>query len=83
MNTNKYTLAEFFCGCGGTSRGFTRSGRFNVVFGNDVKNEALRTFEVNHASDDVPPLTVRKDIRLLDVDNIHKALKERGVRKGT
>ncbi len=82
MNTNKYTLAEFFCGCGGTSRGFTRSGRFNVVFGNDVKNEALRTFEVNHASDDVPPLTVRKDIRLLDVDNIHKALKERGVRKG-
>lgn len=82
MNTNKYTLAEFFCGCGGTSRGFTRSGRFNVVFGNDVKNEALRTFELNHAYDDVPPLTVRKDIRLLDVETIHKALDERGVSKG-
>lgn len=78
----KYTLAEFFCGCGGTSRGFTRSGRFNVVFGNDMKNEALRTFEYNHAGDDVPPLTVRKDIRLLELDTIHSGLKDRGVGKG-
>ena len=82
MNSKKYTLAEFFCGVGGTSRGFTRSGRFNVAFGNDVKNEALRTFEFNHAHDDVPPSTVRNDIRLLDVDTIHGALKERGVGKG-
>lgn len=82
MTEKKYTLAEFFCGCGGTSRGFTNSGRFNVVFGNDVKNEALRTFEYNHAHDDVPPATIRKDIRLLDVDTIHRALKDRGVEKG-
>jgi DNA (cytosine-5)-methyltransferase 1 len=82
MNSKKYTLAEFFCGCGGTSRGFTRSGRFNVAFGNDVKNEALRTFEFNHAHDDLPPSTVRKDIRLLEVESIHSALKDRGVGKG-
>jgi DNA (cytosine-5)-methyltransferase 1 len=82
MPSNKYTLAEFFCGCGGTSRGFTRSGRFNAVFGNDVKNEALRTFEFNHAHDDVPPSTIRRDIRLLEVDTVHRALKERGVGKG-
>ncbi|UIN20804.1 DNA cytosine methyltransferase [Herbaspirillum frisingense] len=78
----KYSLAEFFCGCGGTSRGFTRSGRFNVAFGNDVKAEALKTFEFNHRHDDVPPRTVRKDIRLLEAEEIHKALDERGVRKG-
>lgn len=82
MPTKKYTLAEFFCGCGGTSRGFTRSGRFNAVFGNDVKNEALRTFEFNHAHDDIPPSTVRQDIRLLGVDKVHQELKERGVAKG-
>ena len=82
MTSKKYTLAEFFCGCGGTSRGFTRSGRFNVAFGNDVKNEALRTFEFNHARDDVAPATVRKDIRLLDVQTIHDALKDRGIAKG-
>lgn len=78
----KYSLAEFFCGCGGTSRGFTRSGRFNVAFGNDIKAEALKTFEFNHRQDDVPPLTVRKDIRLLEADTIHAALDERGVSKG-
>lgn len=78
----KYTLAEFFCGCGGTSRGFTRSGRFNVAFGNDVKNEALKTFEFNHAHDDVPPAIVRRDIRLLEVNEIHDALKDRGVNEG-
>lgn len=82
MNSKKYTLAEFFCGSGGTSRGFTRSGRFNVAFGNDVKNEALRTFEFNHAHDDLAPATVRKDIRLLDVQTIHNALKNRGIDKG-
>lgn len=82
MTSEKYTLAEFFCGCGGTSRGFSRSGRFNVALGNDVKNEALRTFELNHASDDMVPATVRKDIRLLDVGEIHNLLKDRGVAKG-
>lgn len=82
MSTRKYSLAEFFCGCGGTSRGFTRSGRFNVAFGNDVKPEAMRTFEFNHAHDEAPPSTIRKDIRLLDVDTIHESLRERGVGKG-
>ena len=82
MTLKKYTLAEFFCGCGGTSRGFTRSGRFNVAFGNDVKKEALRTFEFNHRHDDVRPLTVRQDIRLLDEGTIKDALKERGIAQG-
>ncbi|RYY46805.1 MAG: DNA cytosine methyltransferase [Chitinophagaceae bacterium] len=82
MSKKKYSLAEFFSGCGGTSRGFTKSGRFNVVFGNDVKAEALRTFEFNHRQDDVPPVIVRKDIRLLDVAEIHTALSQRGVSEG-
>lgn len=82
MNSKKYSLAEFFCGCGGTSRGFTRSGRFQVAFGNDIKNEALRTFEFNHACDDLVPATVRKDIRLLDIQTIHDALKDRGIAQG-
>lgn len=82
MHQKKYTLAEFFCGCGGTSRGFTRSGRFNVALGNDVKFEALKTFEFNHRHDDLPPATVRQDIRLLDVDTIHAKLKDKGIAQG-
>ncbi len=82
IKLKRYSLAEFFCGCGGTSRGFTRSGRFDVAFGNDVKSEALRTFKLNHAHHDVAPMVVQKDIRLLDVNTIHSALKDRGIAKG-
>lgn len=78
----KYTLAEFFCGCGGTSRGFTRSDRFNVVLGNDVKAEALRTYAYNHRKDDIAPETIRQDIRTLKVGTIEDALRERGVQPG-
>ena len=82
MFKKHYTLAEFFSGCGGTSRGFTRSGRFNVVFANDVKEQALQTFTFNHAADEIPPVAVRQDIRLLDVDIIHRSLADRGVNRG-
>lgn len=82
MSQKKYTLAEFFCGCGGTSRGFTRSGRFRVALGNDIKPEALKTFEFNHRNDDLPPATICQDIRLLDIDTIHAALKEQGIAQG-
>lgn len=78
----KYTLAEFFCGCGGTSRGFTRSGRFNVLLGNDVKPEALRTYAYNHRNDEIAPATIRQDIRTLKVSAIEEALKDRGARPG-
>lgn len=78
----KYTLAEFFCGCGGFSRGFTRSGRFNAVLGNDIKKEALRTYEFNHRDDDVPPAVIRDDIRRVPLVQIRNTLAERGVRHG-
>ena len=78
----KYSLAEFFSGCGGTSRGFTRTGRFDVVFGNDVKSEALKTFEYNHRADDVPPLTIQQDIRTLKVSTILDGLRGQGVGPG-
>lgn len=82
MSEKRYSIAEFFSGCGGTSRGFTKSGRFNVVFGNDVKAEALQTFEFNHHMDDTPPLTIKKDIRLLEINDINNSLKERGILEG-
>ncbi len=78
----KYTLAEFFCGCGGTSRGFTRSGRFNVMLGNDVKPEAIRTYSYNHRKDEVAPATILQDIRTLKVSAIEDTLRERGVKPG-
>jgi DNA (cytosine-5)-methyltransferase 1 len=78
----KYTVAEFFCGCGGFSHGFARSGRFKIVLGNDIKKAALRTFEFNHSLDDFSPAILEGDIRTISIEEITLALEEKGVPKG-
>jgi DNA (cytosine-5)-methyltransferase 1 len=78
----KYKVAEFFSGCGGFSRGFTRTGRFDAVLGNDIKPEALKTFEFNHRHDDVAPVTVREDIRTVHLSAIDRMLQSKGVKPG-
>ena len=50
MPTEKrYTVLDFFCGCGGLSKGFEQAG-YNVLAGIDFDDAALRTFERNHNS---------------------------------
>lgn len=77
-----YTVAELFCGCGGLSHGFGRSGRFRVVFGNDVKPAALQTFTYNHSRAQEPPETIRANIRTVPIDGIIAALEQQGVGEG-
>lgn len=76
-----YSAAEFFSGCGGFSRGFSQSGRFETVLANDIKPEALKSFEINHASEGMTPITVREDIRLVSLDQIEAHLKAQGVNR--
>jgi DNA-cytosine methyltransferase len=78
-NIMKFSLAEFFCGCGGFSRGFAKSGRFDVVLGNDIKKEALHTFRFNHRTDERPPATILRDIRTIPLSEITATLNEKGV----
>lgn len=80
--TPKYTIAEFFCGCGGTSHGFFRSGGFRVVLGNDIKKAALRTFVKNHSVGKWIPETIEGDIRSVPIEQIEAALERQGVKKG-
>ncbi len=77
-----YTVAELFCGCGGFSQGFSQSRRFDVVFGNDIKPEALRTFAFNHASERGAPEILLDDIRLASTRDIIAALERKGIREG-
>lgn len=77
-----YTLAEFFCGCGGFSRGFTNTGRFIPVLGNDIKEEALATYKFNHAILGNEPIIFNEDIRNLSLETIGNALKSRGIKIG-
>jgi DNA (cytosine-5)-methyltransferase 1 len=75
----KYSVAELFCGCGGFSHGFSRTGRFDTVLGNDVKNFALETFRLNHAHGKHEPAVIRQDIRTVPDSEIVKLLKNKGV----
>ena len=74
-----YSVAELFCGCGGFSHGFWRTGRFRPVFGNDVKKFALKTFAANHAHDSFEPTTILGDIRIVSDAEIKAALAKKGV----
>lgn len=79
---HKYTLAEFFCGCGGFSSGFVRSGRFSVLLGNDIKKAALRSYAFNHSADNVIPAIIHQDIREISLTRIAQALKKKGCARG-
>ena len=76
------TVAEMFCGCGGLSHGFTRTGQFRVVLGNDIKKAALKTFVHNHSRKQPPPETLEGDIRNIPIHEIEEALERQGVAKG-
>jgi DNA-cytosine methyltransferase len=77
-----YTVAELFCGCGGFSHGFARSGRFDIVLGNDIKKAALKTFQHNHTGRRGTPAIIEQDIRTVTLADIKKALFLKGVKSG-
>ncbi len=76
-NKPTYSVAEMFCGCGGFSHGFWTTGRFKTVFGNDVKDFALKTFERNHTHNGISPATIREDIRTVPDSRIVEIIQER------
>ncbi len=47
MADNTYNVLDLFCGCGGMSLGFEKSG-YNVVLGIDIWKDALETYKYNH-----------------------------------
>ncbi len=77
--SRRYSVAEFFCGCGGLSQGFARANRFDIVLGNDIKSAALQTFQFNHSSDQSSPEIIPQDIRAAHVSDLSSALKRAGV----
>jgi DNA (cytosine-5)-methyltransferase 1 len=78
----KYKVAEFFSGCGGFSHGFAREGRFQVVFGNDMKEFALKTFKLNNTQGDISPITLNQDIRSVTDDELKQRFANLGIYEG-
>jgi DNA (cytosine-5)-methyltransferase 1 len=57
MARKPYRVVDLFCGCGGISRGFQRSGRYRVEFGVESELHPVRAFRrniVNSAGDPTP-----------------------------
>ncbi|HKV33263.1 MAG TPA: DNA (cytosine-5-)-methyltransferase [Pyrinomonadaceae bacterium] len=50
VNRQRVPIVDLFCGIGGFSRGFERTGTFQVVAGVDLLPDRVQTFCENHAS---------------------------------
>lgn len=62
----RYSVIDLFCGCGGISHGFDRTGRFTVEAGVELEQHPMRTFEANHKNaTGQTPVIFTGDIRQL------------------
>ena len=50
----KYRLIDLFCGCGGMTRGFMDTERFQVVYANDNNKVALESYKANFDLSHIP-----------------------------
>lgn len=63
MNPVTYQVVDLFCGCGGISRGFERTGRYSIEAGVEVEPHPIQAFAANHHnSEGTTPLTYCGDI---------------------
>ena len=44
----KLKVADIFCGAGGLSYGFANNRNFELVFANDIDNDAINSYQQNH-----------------------------------
>lgn len=66
----KYKLVDLFCGCGGISRGFERTGRFGTQLGVELAPHPAAAFSKNIRDiEDAPAHTVVDDITAITSDN--------------
>ena len=75
----RYQLADLFCGCGGLSLGFALTGRFDTIFGCEIKPEAVETFWRNHEGEHGRPIVHDGDIRKMGDADLWLALRSFGV----
>ena len=47
MLYGQYRLIDLFCGCGGMTRGFMDTERFEPVFANDWNEDAVASYQAN------------------------------------
>lgn len=61
----KLKVVDLFSGCGGFSTGFSMTSNFNVIAGNDIDNDCLTAFAINHPNAESWPGSI------VDLDATH------------
>lgn len=84
MRNKKYRVIDLFCGCGGISRGFERTGRYTVELGVEIEPHPAKAFAANLKNrDGDAPVTYVGDIRQLvgpeAVDDLWEWVRPTGV----
>jgi len=71
----QYSVFDAFCGCGGLSYGLALTGRFRTLLGNDIKPEAVETFQHNHEIlEGVRPRAIVGQIENLPASEVQRML---------
>lgn len=86
MTNKKYCVIDLFCGCGGISRGFQRTGRYSIELGVEIEPHPIKAFAANMRNyANQPPVTYVGDIRKLvgpeAVDDLWEWVKRTFVQK--
>ena len=68
LDKSAIPIVDLFCGAGGLSHGFERTGAFQVTVGVDLLSDRAKTFSDNHQS----ATTVCTDIRKMSIDFLTK-----------
>jgi DNA (cytosine-5)-methyltransferase 1 len=66
----KLRVGDLFCGTGGFSYGFGRTGQFEVVLGIDIRPASIETFKANHPD----AIAICDDIRNVHVSAVAEKL---------
>ena len=48
MDERPLRVVDLFAGCGGFSTGFAMAGKFSIIAGNDIDDDCLAAFSLNH-----------------------------------
>jgi DNA (cytosine-5)-methyltransferase 1 len=84
MEVKPYRLVDLFCGCGGISRGFERTGRFATEFGIEISEHPVSAFRANIRNSDGQPTRVHQgDIGALaeDASRLWDELRQVGIER--
>jgi site-specific DNA-cytosine methylase len=74
----RYLLMDLFAGCGGMTRGFVDSGRFEPIFAAEADEDAAATYAANFGDDHVASKAIEEIPQFPNAVAARRARSQRG-----